>query len=57
MEDQLMQNGSKYHRTEASMYSIECKSGGEAGGRSRLERRRSEKAEGAIGKKSAWFHI
>jgi hypothetical protein len=54
-EDQLMPNGSKYHRTEANMYSIECRNGGEAGGCSGFEGQRSHKAERAIGRKSGWF--
>jgi hypothetical protein len=36
-EDQLTPNGSKYHRTEANIYSIKCKTGGEAGGCSGLD--------------------
>jgi hypothetical protein len=30
-EDQLMPNGSKYYRTEANIYSIECRTGEKAG--------------------------
>jgi hypothetical protein len=53
-EDPSMPNGNKYRRTEANIYFIECRSGGEAGGRSGVSRRRSQKAEAAIGKKIGW---
>jgi hypothetical protein len=43
--------------TEANIYSIKCRTAGEAGGCSGLEGRRSHKAEGAIGRKSGWAHI
>jgi hypothetical protein len=52
-----MPNGSKYHRRDANIYSIECRTGDEAGGCSGLERRGSHKAEGLIVSKSGWVHI
>jgi hypothetical protein len=48
-EDQLMPNGSKSHRTEANIYSIECSRGGKVVGGSGLEGRRSQKAESRRG--------
>jgi hypothetical protein len=56
-EDGLMGNESKYHRLKAHIYSIKCRTGDESGGCSRLEGRRSYKAEGLIGRKSGWVHI
>jgi hypothetical protein len=52
-----MPNGSKCHRPEANIYSIECRTGGEAGGCSGLKRRRSQKAEGVIERKSDWCNF
>jgi hypothetical protein len=53
-KDQLMANGSKYHWTEANIYSIEWRTGGEARGCSNLEGRRIQKVEAAIGRKKSW---
>jgi hypothetical protein len=52
-----MPNGSKYHHTEGNIHLIEWRPGGEAGGSSGLEGRRSHKAEGAIGRMSGSCHI
>jgi hypothetical protein len=49
----MMENEGKYHRMDANMYSIDCKTGDESGGCSGLERGRSHKAEGLIGSKNA----
>jgi hypothetical protein len=48
MEEEIMGNGSKYHRRDANMYLIGCRTGDESGGCSGLERGRNDKAEGAI---------
>jgi hypothetical protein len=53
-ENQLMPNVSKSQRTEANIYSIECRSGGEADGCSCLEVLRSNKAERLIERKNGW---
>jgi hypothetical protein len=45
----MMGNESKDHRTDANIYSIECRTGGEAGGCSGVSGMRSQKAEGALG--------
>jgi hypothetical protein len=37
-KDELMGNRSKYHQTEADIYSIECRAGGGAGGPGGLEK-------------------
>jgi hypothetical protein len=42
-----MGNESRYHRTKANIYSIECRSGGESSGCSGVSGRRSQKAEWA----------
>jgi hypothetical protein len=48
----MMGSENKYHRTEANVYSIECRIGGEAHGYSGLEGRRSEKAQRVTGRGS-----
>jgi hypothetical protein len=52
MDDQLIPNWNKCHRTERNTYSVECSTGGEAGDCRALDGRRSGKAERAIGRKS-----
>jgi hypothetical protein len=49
-----MANESTYHRIEANIYPIECRSRGKAGGDSSLEGLRNQEAERAIGKKKGW---
>jgi hypothetical protein len=56
-EDQLMPNGSKHRRTEANIYLIECRTGGEAGGCSGLEGQRTHMAEGTIGRKDGGWRF
>jgi hypothetical protein len=53
-EDPFMPSASKYHGTKANLYSIECRTGGEASGCSLVSGPRSEKAEMAIRRKKAW---
>jgi hypothetical protein len=48
-EDQLMPNGSEYRRTEANTYSIECRTGGKAGGHSCLGGREAIRQKGRFG--------
>jgi hypothetical protein len=52
-EDEMMGNESKYHRSHANIYSIECRTGDESGGRSGLDRGRSHRGEGFIGSKNS----
>jgi hypothetical protein len=56
-EDPLMSNGSKHHRTEANARSAEGRTRGEAGGYSGVLGRKSQKAEGAIRRKSGWSRL
>jgi hypothetical protein len=53
-EKQLMPDGSKYQQREANVYSIECRTAGDAGSCRGLEVRRSHNAEGLIWGKSGW---
>jgi hypothetical protein len=53
-EDELMGNASKYHRSGANIGCIECRTGEEAGGHSDMSRRKSQKAEGAVGRIDVW---
>jgi hypothetical protein len=48
----MMGNESKFHRRDANIYLIECRTGEEAGGCSCLERGRSHKTEAPIVNKS-----
>jgi hypothetical protein len=50
--DELTVNVSRYHRREANIYSIEYRTEGETGGCGRVSRRRSQRAEWAIGRKN-----
>jgi hypothetical protein len=56
-KNKLAPHRGKYRGTEANIYSIECRTGREAGDCSGLEERRSHKAEVAIGRKSNSCHI
>jgi hypothetical protein len=51
LEDQLVANGNKQHRTQVNIYSMDCRTGGEAGGFSGLDGRRGQNAEG---RKNDW---
>jgi hypothetical protein len=50
-KDELMANVSRYHGTEANIYSIECRTGDESSAYGGLERQRNHKAKGLIGSK------
>jgi hypothetical protein len=50
--EEMMGNGSKDHRKDADMYLIDCRTGEESGGRRGLERGRSHKSEGLVGRKN-----
>jgi hypothetical protein len=51
-DDEMMENENKYHRNDANIYSIECRTGDESGDGSGLERGRRNKAERSIVNKS-----
>jgi hypothetical protein len=52
-ENELMWNESQYHRTEANVDSIECRTKGEAGGCGGVSARRSQKVKGRLGERMA----
>jgi hypothetical protein len=56
-EDELIGSETKYHRTEADIYSIKCRIGGEAGGYSGVSGGRRHAAEAAIRKKNGWLRF